>query len=56
MRRDLKQIELRFNAGEQRLVQMLIRQGDGGSQTMDFGVPGRMTVADLTMVPPPTAN
>ena len=56
VRRDLKQIELRFNAGEQRLVQMLIRQGDGGSQTMDFSAPGRMTAEDRTVVPPPAAN
>jgi hypothetical protein len=35
------------------LVQLLVRQGDGGSQTMDFNEPKRMTTADRAMVPPP---
>jgi outer membrane lipoprotein-sorting protein len=51
VRRDLKQIELKFNASEKRMVQMLIAQGDGGSQTMDFGAPKRMTAADRAVVP-----
>ena len=53
VRRDLKQIQLKFNTAERRLVQMLIQQGDGGSQTMDFSAPKRMTAADRAMVPPP---
>jgi outer membrane lipoprotein-sorting protein len=53
-RKDMPQIELKFNTAEQRLVQLLVRQGDGGSQTMDFSEPKRMTAADRAVVPPPT--
>jgi outer membrane lipoprotein-sorting protein len=53
-RQYLKQIELTFNTTELRLVQLLVRQGDGGTQTMDFNEPKRMTTADRAMVPPPT--
>ncbi len=56
VRRDLKQIALKFNTDEPRLVQMLIQQGDGGSQTMDFSAPKRMTAADRAVVPPPAAK
>lgn len=53
VRKDLKQIELTFNTVELRLVQMRVLQGDGGSQTMDFREPKRMTAADRAVVPPP---
>lgn len=53
-RRDLQQLELKFNTVELRLVQLLVRQGDGGSQLMDFSEPKRMTAADRAMVPPAT--
>lgn len=53
-RRNMPQIVLTFNTLEQRLVQMLVQQGDGGSQTMDFREPTRMTAADRAVVPPPT--
>jgi hypothetical protein len=53
VRKDLKQIELTFNTVEPRLVRMRVLQGDGGSQTMDFREPERMTVADRAVVPPP---
>ena len=56
VRRDLKQIELKFDPAGPRLVQMLILQGDGGSQTMDFGAPKRMTAADRAVVPPPAPH
>ena len=56
VRRDLKQIQLKFDPAGPRLVQMLIAQGDGGSQTMDFGAPMRMTEADRAVVPPPAAQ
>lgn len=55
-RQYLKQIELTFNTAEPRLVQLLVRQGDGGSQTMDFSEPKRMTAADRAVVPPPAAR
>jgi hypothetical protein len=51
----LKQIELQFDTAEPRLVQLLVRQGDGGSQTMDFDAPRRMTAADREVVPPPAS-
>ncbi|MCX6875713.1 MAG: outer membrane lipoprotein carrier protein LolA [Verrucomicrobia bacterium] len=51
-RKAVPQIELKFNTAEQRLVQLLVRQGDGGSQTMDFGEPTRMTAADRAVVLP----
>jgi len=53
VKRDVPGIDLKFNLGERRLVQMFIRQGDGGSQQMDFGEPKRMTAADRAVVPPP---
>ena len=53
-RRDLPQLELTFNTAEQRLVKLLVRQGDGGSQTMDFDEPRPMTAADRAVVPPPS--
>jgi outer membrane lipoprotein-sorting protein len=54
-RRNLKQIELQFDTAEPRLVQLLVRQGDGGSQTMDFDAPRRMTAADREVIPPPAS-
>ena len=53
-RKDVPRIELTFNTAEQRLVQLLIRQGDGGSQAMDFGEAKPMTAADRAVVPPPS--
>jgi hypothetical protein len=50
-RKELKQLELTFDTAEQRLVQIIVRQGDGGTQQMDFGKPKRMTAADLAAVP-----
>ena len=52
-RQDVPQIELTINTAEQRLVQLLVRQGDGGSQTMTFSEPKPMTAADRGVVPPP---
>lgn len=54
-RKDLKQLELKFNTVERHLVQLLVRQGDGGIQTMDFNEPKRMSAADRLVVPPPGA-
>lgn len=51
--KQLKQIELKFNTEEQRLVQLMVWQGDGGTQTMDFGRPKRMTASDRAAVPQP---
>jgi outer membrane lipoprotein-sorting protein len=55
-RRDLKQLELKFDTAGQRLLQIVVWQGDGGSQMMDFKEPKRMTAADRGVVPPPARN
>jgi hypothetical protein len=55
-RKDLPRIELSFNTTERRLVQVLVRQGDGGSQQMDFSEPKRMTAADRAVVPSPATK
>ena len=55
-RRDVEQIELRFNTAEQRLVQLVVGQGDGGTQLMDFKEPKRMSAADRAVVPPPARH
>jgi len=52
-RRDLKQIELKINTAEQRLVQLVVAQGDGGTQLMEFKEPRRMSAADRAVVPAP---
>jgi outer membrane lipoprotein-sorting protein len=52
-RKDLKQLQLTFDPAERRLVRLVVSQGDGGTQRMDFGKPRRMTEADRTAVPPP---
>jgi len=53
-RKDLKQLELTFDPAERRLVRLVVSQGDGGTQRMDFGKPKRMTEADRAAVPPPS--
>ncbi len=50
-RRDLKQLELKFDAAALRLVQVVVTQGDGGILMMDFKEPKRMTAAERAMVP-----
>ena len=55
-RRDLAQIELLFNLAGPRLAQVVVRQGDGGSQQMDFKQPKPMTAVDRTVVPPPATK
>lgn len=50
-RRDLKQIELKFITKEQRLVQLVVWQGDGGTQLMEFGRSRPMTAAERSTVP-----
>ena len=55
-RKELTRIELKFNPAERRLVQLLVAQGDGGTQRMEFKEPKPMTAADKTVVPPPTRN
>jgi hypothetical protein len=37
-------------------LQIVVWQGDGGSQMMDFKEPKRMTAADRGVVPPPARN
>ena len=56
VRQYLKQIDLTFNTSDVRLVQLHIEQGDGGSQTMDFNEPKRMTEADRAVVPQPASH
>ena len=54
-RRDVTQLELKFNLAGPQLVRLVVRQGDGGSQQMDFQEPKRMTAADRAVVPRPAA-
>jgi outer membrane lipoprotein-sorting protein len=50
-RKYLKQIELKFDLAEKRLVQLLVIQGDGGTQLINFNSPKRMTAKELAMAP-----
>lgn len=52
-RRDLNKLELKFDTAASQLVQVMVWQGDGGTQTMDFKEPKRMTAADRGVVPAP---
>lgn len=55
-RKDLKQIQLKFNTSEQRLIQLIVWQGDDGTQLMDFEKPQKMTAKDRDVVPLPSGN
>lgn len=55
-RKELKQLELTFEPAAQRLVRVVVGQGDGGSQQMEFGQPRKMTATDQAAVPPADRN